>query len=334
MGCVWSPVFIDSVVCIAMIGSQKDYITVSDCSGDYFLNAFVDASNCLANGIIDTCVPYHISIREVQDDHIFLLSIDGFYKFFSNFWCAHFRLKVVSGYLWRIYQNPVFILEWGFTTAIEEEGHVSIFFRLCYPELTFSCIRNSLSQCLFHYFLVEKNVETFEVGLIRSKAAIIQWKCLHSEVRHILLCEDNGDFPCTVVAEIEEYYCISFLYLGNRLAFGICDDDRFDEFVCDFCLVRGLDAFNSGCELIPFAFYQHVVSQLYTIPSLIPVHSIETTADGSNFTSGLGHMLFQVCYETFAAARVGVTTVHKAMYVDILQTVFFGLCQKFIKMIK
>src|SRR5574344_1803640 len=140
MGCVWSPVFIDSVVCIAMIGSQKDYITVSDCSGDYFLNAFVDASNCLANGIIDTCVPYHISIREVQDDHIFLLSIDGFYKFFSNFWCAHFRLKVVSGYLWRIYQNPVFILEWGFTTAIEEEGHVSIFFRLCYPELTFSCI--------------------------------------------------------------------------------------------------------------------------------------------------------------------------------------------------
>ena len=60
---------------------------------------------------------------------------------------------------------------------------------------------------------------------------------MHTLVRHIVLGEDVGELAGAVVTEVEEDYCIAFLYLCLGLAVGAGDNYRLYELVSYICVV-------------------------------------------------------------------------------------------------
>ena len=68
---------------------------------------------------------------------------------------------------------------------------------------------------------------------------------MHSLLRHIGLSEDSGDFPCAVVAEVEENHCVSLFHFSESLSGSVSNDSRLDELVGNLRIVGLFDG--SGC---------------------------------------------------------------------------------------
>ena len=212
---------------------------------------------------------------------------------------------------------------------------MGIFLSLGDAELVKTGIGYDFSECVLHNFLVEENVQALEGSIVRSHAAVVEVRNdVHALFRHILLGENGSDFTCTVIAEVHEDDSIAFLYLCERCTCSICNNYRFDELVGDICIIRRLDTFSSGGESGTFAFSEKVISLFYTCPSLVTVHCIETAADCGNLSGALCHVFLEVSHEALAAVRVCITAVHEAVYIDILQAIFFGNVQELVVMVE
>ena len=86
--------------------------------------------------------------------------------------------------------------------------------------------------------------------------------------------------------------------------------------------------------MVALALDEQVVSLFHTVPTFVAVHCIEAADDGSNVCSVGITDLLDVGDEAGAALRVGVTAVHEAVYVDILQIVFLADFNQFEEMIQ
>ena len=82
------------------------------------------------------------------------------------------------------------------------------------------------------------------------------------------------------------------------ILFQIC---RNNELICLLIVIRLLNClYNIVCSHA-FALYQRFISQFYTIPAVISVHSIVTSHDRNHFTdTDLFHLGFQLLYITFS----------------------------------
>ena len=61
-----------------------------------------------------------------------------------------------------------------------------------------------------------------------------------------------------------------------------------------------------------------VVSNLQSVPALIAVHRVETADDRSHVCALLVAFLFELFDKAFAAARIRVAAVHKAVDVSFI----------------
>ena len=106
-----------------MVGNDDDFVIVSLGSFYGILHTFVDSNYGLFDSRIDTGVTYHVTVGIVHHNEIVLLSTDSFHQLVLHFVSTHFRLQVVSSYLWRRNEDTVFVVVWSFTTTVEEEGY-------------------------------------------------------------------------------------------------------------------------------------------------------------------------------------------------------------------
>ena len=190
---------------------------------------------------------------------------------------------------------------------------MGIFLGLGDAELLLARLGNGLSEGIFYDFLVEEYVHSGEACVVRGKAAVVERNGVHPLLRHIVLGEHSRQLACAVVAEVEEYDCIALFDLCERLAV-LGNDYRLDEFVGHVCGIGSLDSCNCGFECLALAFNQQVVCLLYAVPSLVAVHCVEASADTGYASAGLRHFRLEVLDEALAAARVGVASVHEAVY--------------------
>src|SRR5574344_25015 len=333
VGCIGSSVSIDSIVGIAVIGCEQHDITVCESCGYNCLHASVYAPYCIANSLVDSGMADHVTIREIEDDHIFFLGTDCRAELVGNLDCAHLGLQVVGCHLRRIDKNAVLMLERSLAPAIEKEGDVGVFLCLGDTQLISASPGNSFSESILDFFLVKEDMESGEGGIVGSKAAVIQRNGVHTLIRHSILCQHIGKLAGTVVAEIEEYHRIPLFYLCERPAV-LDNDNRLDEFVCDVRIIRRLDPLGGGGEFRALALDEHIIRFFDTRPAFVSVHCIETAADCSNLACGRCHLLLELLHESKSAVRVGIASVHETMYIDIVQAGIFGVCKKFIKMIE
>ena len=331
VGCVRSSVWVDGVVSISVVCDDDDLVTHLLSSLHHVVHTEVDGIDSFLDGFVNTGVSHHVTIGEVHHDEVELIFFNAGHQLVFHFKSRHLRLEVVSRNFWRGHQCALFAIVRHFSSTVEEECDVCIFLCLCGVELlqTFRC--EIFSQRVLHVFFRKEDVHTGERCVVRGHAVVLQsWDGVHSLLRHVLLCEGNSEFLGAVVAVIEEDNHIAFL--DSSIHIGI--DDWLHELVCVLVVLRvgviaRLHAFNHIAHLASLAIYELVVSHFQTFPSLVAVHGIEAADDAGDMSGGLVAVLLQLCDEAFAALRVGVASIHEAMYEGVAHSVFLGDIDEF-----
>ena len=83
------------VVCVAVVGREQDNIVVGNGCLDNFLYAFVDLGDGPADGGEYAGMAHHVSVGEIEDNHVLFAGVQHFNELFRHFLCAHFRKQVV-----------------------------------------------------------------------------------------------------------------------------------------------------------------------------------------------------------------------------------------------
>ena len=314
-----------------MIGNNDGFITLCFSSFDRFFDTSIYCNHCLFDCLINTGMPYHITVCIVHNDEIILILINGSYQFIFYFISTHFRLQIIGCHLRRRNQNTVFVFIRSFTTTIEEESYMSVLF--CFSDMklfqTFGC--QIFTQSIHYVLLIKQYMNSFERSVIRSHTVVLQSGYgMHSRFRHILLGKNHGQFFGTVVTIIKENNHITFF--DRTIYIGICN--RFDKFIGNPFIIRLLHSLDHIRRFFSHTVHQQIISFFYTLPTFITVHSIVTSDDRSYLTGRLCTMRFQLFDKTFTALRIRITTIHETVYIRILNTVFFGYIAKFEKMVQ
>ena len=100
--------------------------------------------------------------------------------------------------------------------------------------------------------------------------------------------------------------------------------DGLDELIGDIFVVALLHGLYHIGGLLAFTLYEQVVGHTHTFPAFVAVHCVVTSYDAGYSACTLGTMVLQLFYESFAAAGVGVTAVHKAMQEHVAQAIALG----------
>ena len=153
---------IDSVVRISVVCSEKHSIVLSHSGFHNPLHTLVNLRHRTADGCKYARMAHHISVGEIEDNHILLSLVDCLHKLVSHLHGTHFRQQVVGRNLRRIHQDAVLILKLRLPSSVEEESHVGIFFGLRNAKLPLSGLCNRLSERVKHIFLREEDVDSGE----------------------------------------------------------------------------------------------------------------------------------------------------------------------------
>ena len=157
-------------------------------------------------------------------------------------------------------------------------------------------------------------MDSGERCIIRSEAVVLQTRNgVHTLCVHILLCQDYGKFLGAVIAEVEEDDSVTLLYAAViSLVY-----DRLHKLIGNTLCIRLLDSLNHIGSLTALTVYQLVISNLDTFPALVTVHCIITANYGGNLIT----TLYKLIDKALAALGIGVTTVHEAVYVCLVNSI-------------
>ena len=164
-------------------------------------------------------------------------------------------------------------------------------------------------------------MQTLELSVIGSHTAVIQRHSLHTLLGHILLSQHDGQLLSAVVTIVEEDHNIVGLNRTDNLTLLVDCNDRLNELIGNTLVIRLLHSLDHIARRLANTINQLIVSDLHTLPTLIAVHSIVTTDDRCNATGRFCQVVLQLLDKALTAARIGITTVHKAVNKGVLDTV-------------
>ena len=178
-------------------------------------------------------------------------------------------------------------------------------------------------------------MQTGECGLVRSHAVVVQIRYgHHALIRHILLRKHNRHFARAIITIIKEDHYIAFLNLSERLTVTNMHN-RLNELVRYIGIVGCLHSLMHILEISTDTVHQTIVRNLHAFPTFVTVHGIETSLNCCDFTGSFLHLCFEFINESDTRTRVGITTIHKAMYKRAtVQTIFFCYLQQEEQMVK
>ena len=180
-------------------------------------------------------------------------------------------------------------------------------------ELLETCVADDFAQRHLDILLREEDVQTLELGIVRSHAAIVERDGLHTLLWHILLGKHRSNLLGAVVAIVEEDDGVARLDGTHSLAVA-CQYAWLNELIGHTIIIRSLHTFYRIGILTAHTSGKLVVSLLDAVPTLVAVHSIETSGDGSDFaTTYLVAVILDGLDETDTRVWVGVTTIHEAV---------------------
>ena len=89
---------------------------------------------------------HHVAVGIVQDDDIVLAALDALHALVADLIGAHLGLEVIGGHLGRGHEAAILTGEGLLHTAIEEEGHMGVLFRLGDAQLGQAAVGNILAE--------------------------------------------------------------------------------------------------------------------------------------------------------------------------------------------
>lgn len=166
MGRIGRAVGIDRIVGVAVIGDLHDLVPVAKGRLDDFGHARIDSLHRFLDRLINSRMPHHIAVGEIQADEIVFLPVECPDQLVGHLVSAHLGLKVVSRHLRRSDQNAVLALELLLAASVQEEGHMSVFLRFGDTELRKPLPGDILANRVGHVLLVEQDMQPLELGVI------------------------------------------------------------------------------------------------------------------------------------------------------------------------
>ena len=205
--------------------------------------------------------------------------------------------------------------------TVKEEGHVCILLGLGNAQLVQALSGDILTDGVSHILLVEEDVKTLKLSIIRGHTAVVQRHCVHALLGHILLCEHYCKLLSAVVTVVEEDYNVIRFDSTDCITLSVNIHDGQHELISNTIVIRRLHSGNHVGALLAHAINKLVVSHLHTLPALIAVHGVVATDDRCNLTSRRCHMLLQRLDKALTATWVGVATIHEAVHKGVLDGV-------------
>ena len=320
---------------VAVIGSDYGLITHLFGSLHDLAQTLVNHLHGLFYGGIDARMTHHVGIGEIYHNPIVLVGLECLYELFLDFVCRHLGLQVVGSHLGRGYQYAVFARKRFFTPSVDERGDMGIFLGLCDVQLLQALAGDVFAEGIIQVILGEEYVYAREGVIVGRHAVVLQvGNGLHALLRHVFLREHYGQFLGAVASEVKEDDHVAFLdstvdvavYEWLHKLIGVL-------VLLGMSVVARLYSFHHVVHLAPLAADEQVVSQLDAIPVLIAVHGIETTDDRRNTSyTCFVHVPLYVGNETLARPRIGITTVHEAVYIAVRDVVLLGYIKELHKM--
>ena len=188
-------------------------------------------------------------------------------------------------------------------------------------ELTLAVGSEVFAESICYVLLREEDVYTLKRSVVRSHAVVLQiFDGVHASLGVVLLCEHLGKLLGTVVTIVDEDDNVALLdcTVNGRVV------DREDELVGHALVVAFLHSLNHISRLLALALNEQVVSFLNALPTLVAVHCIETAYDACDVCTIVRAALLYLLDEALARLRVGITAVHEAMYIYVLQTILLA----------
>ena len=198
---------------------------------------------------------------------------------------------------------------------------MSIFLGLGDMQLTLALAGQILRKGVIHVLFGEEDVHVLESGVIGCHAVVLQTgDDLHAVAWLVLLGQGYGYLLGAVVAEVEENHHVAFLdaAVNGRV------DDGFDKLIGHTFVIRLLNSPYHVVALLADAGSQHVISHLDAVPIVVTVHRIVATDNGCYCAGTLLAVLKHRVNKALAALGVGVTAIHEAVHIHLLQAVFLG----------
>ena len=120
-------------------------------------------------------------------------------------------------------------------------------------------------------------MQTLKRCIVWSHTAVVERHCVHTCLRHILLCEHLCNLTSAVITVVEEDNHIVWLDSADSVALCVNSHDRLDKLVGYTLCIRLLNCTNHIGSLLTYTINQAVVSNLYTLPTLVTIHCVVTT---------------------------------------------------------
>ena len=246
----------------------------------HLLNAVIQRFNRFNRCFHHPGVTNHVAVRVVTNDGVVFTALNRCNQLLGQFSRAHFRLQIVGRNFRRVDQDAVFAFERLFYAAVEEEGHVRIFFSFGNTQLRFFVLRHPLTKGVGQrcWWVSNRSFDVCRVFGQHHKVEVNDF--LTGEAVEISVNKRTGDFTRTVSTEVHENQRIAIFHSSICLTFGT-DHGGFNEFVVFVAGISSLQTFNRRSELELALRQRHqIVSLFNAIPTVVAVHSVVTTDDG------------------------------------------------------
>ena len=273
-----------------------------------------------------TGMAYHIRVREVDDNHIVLIRLNGLYQLVADSRSAHFGLQVISCYLRRLHKNAILALVRLLNATVEEEGYMCVLLCLGDTNLCHIMSCQILAKGIVKLYLVESYQLVRNGCVIFGKAYIGQIQALLTgEAVELITAERSGNLSCAIRPEVEEDHRVAILNDSHRLAV-LLYHCRKNKLIVHTLCVGSCDSTDAVSRLVALSLCQGVVSLFYPIPAVVAVHGVVTSHNGSHFSDAdLLHLVCQLLYKILSGGGRCVTAIQEAVYIDLRKTV--TLCQ-------
>ena len=145
-----------------------------------------------------------------------------------------------------------------------------------------------------------------------------------------MLCKHGGQLFGAIVAVVEEYHHMA----GTDASVDGIVDNRLDEFVGHSLGIAFLHGPDHVVTLAALAVDEHIVCEFEALPALVAVHGIIAADDRCDFSGASGAVLPHFGEEAGAAPGVGVTAVHEAVQIHLVETIRFRGVAEGVEMIE
>ena len=255
----------------------------------------------------DTGVAHHVAVGKVQDDDIVLAALDAANGLFRDGRGAHFRFQVIGCDLGGGDKAPVLPGEDGLLAAVEEEGHVGVFFRLGNAQLGHTQLTEVLAKDILQLLVGEGHGDIGHGGVILRGADVVdgQEAALALDLSKVGVHQGAGHLSGAVGAEVTEDDAVA---LFNAPALGA--DHRLEEFIGDSGVIRGLDGLAGVLGKGSIAVGQGIVGALHALPTAVAVHGVVAAGNvGDLADPQLPHLVLELLNEAQAGGGGDIPTV-------------------------